>query len=450
MADFQKLRGVGAVALGALQGSDDQNFFQLGGEFFDRELLAGEDLVDRVCGLADRLGERVEINFGTGAKDHSSLDTVLKFPDIARPVVSEKSAQRCLGDARDGGAEALVLDFNEVFDQQGDVFGAFTKGREVDGDDMEPIEEILTEGPFTNPGLEIVVGGGDDSDIDGMSGGGAEGADLTILENAEQFYLQFQGKIGDFVEEESPAVGDGKEAGSVGSGVGEGPTDMAKELALQKRGRDGSAVDGHEGTGTPGGKFVEGSGGELFSGPTFAGEEDRGFEGGDFFEHREDGFHRGTLADDSLKGLVALDLRAEGGIFALQSQTFQSFDHRQEDLIFLKGLIDVVVSSALEGFDGEVTASESAHDDDRGVELSLLEFFEKFESTDSWHPDIGEDEIIRSAEEFFEPLFAIGDGAHLPALGAKEQGEHMADALFVVDDQNLGFIHRKYQSGEKG
>ena len=49
----------------------------------------------------------------------------------------------------------------EVISEQVDVFGALSQWREVDGDDGDPIEEVLAELSAGDLRLEIFVGGGD-------------------------------------------------------------------------------------------------------------------------------------------------------------------------------------------------------------------------------------------------------------------------------------------------
>jgi hypothetical protein len=56
--------------------------------------------------------------------------------------------------------------FEEAVDEQRDVFAAAAQRRQVDGDDVEAIEEVVAELALANGLAQIDVGGGDDADVD--------------------------------------------------------------------------------------------------------------------------------------------------------------------------------------------------------------------------------------------------------------------------------------------
>jgi len=71
----------------------------------------------------------------------------------------------------------------------------------------------------------------------------ADAADFPLMQNAEQLELQQRADVADFVEEQRPAVGGLKQAHLVAHGAGEGPFDMAEELAFQECFGDRRAVE---------------------------------------------------------------------------------------------------------------------------------------------------------------------------------------------------------------
>ena len=53
----------------------------------------------------------------------------------------------------------LAVNFKKMLDQQRDVFCAIPQWRQMNGDDMDPVEEIFPHPSFADRHLEIPVGG---------------------------------------------------------------------------------------------------------------------------------------------------------------------------------------------------------------------------------------------------------------------------------------------------
>src|SRR5258705_7202344 len=81
--------------------------------------------------------ERVRITH-----DHRALDDVLQLADVPWPVVRLKQLRRLLGEAADPLADARSVAMGEVFDEQGDIRPTFAQGGHVQGEHVEPIEEV--------------------------------------------------------------------------------------------------------------------------------------------------------------------------------------------------------------------------------------------------------------------------------------------------------------------
>ena len=101
---------------------------------------------------------------------------------------AERVAQERLGDRRD-------------------VVAPGPERRHGDGEDVEPVVEILAERPPRDLALEIPVRRGDDADVDGGRVVAAEPQHLTLLEDAQEAGLQRDGDVPDLVEEDRPGVG---------------------------------------------------------------------------------------------------------------------------------------------------------------------------------------------------------------------------------------------------
>jgi hypothetical protein len=99
----------------------------------------------------------------------------------------------------------------EKAEQGADVLLTLSKGRHVDPDSVESIEEVAPEGASRDEFLETRIRRCHDSNIDFAHIIAAYGANLTGLKDAEQGCLNLERKISDFVEEERALVGGGKE-----------------------------------------------------------------------------------------------------------------------------------------------------------------------------------------------------------------------------------------------
>src|SRR5207245_10717342 len=86
---------------------------------------------------------------------------------MSMPVVLLLQLQRLLSDVPNAhpGLRGVTLD--QVFRQDRNVVQALAQGRDPDGKDVQPIEEVLTKPTTLDSGLEIAVGGGDDRHIEG-------------------------------------------------------------------------------------------------------------------------------------------------------------------------------------------------------------------------------------------------------------------------------------------
>ncbi|TSE28203.1 hypothetical protein Tther_02252 [Tepidimonas thermarum] len=157
----------------------------------------------------------------------------------------------------------------------GQVLRVVAQRRGVDGDDVEPVVQVVAELPGLHQARQVFVGGADDAHVHRLLGGGADGAHGALLQGAQQFDLHGQRQVGHFVQKQCAASRSLKQSGLVGAGAGKGAAAVAKQFALQQVGRDGTAVDGDEGAAGAVAAGVQGAGDELFAGAGFPGDQHR-------------------------------------------------------------------------------------------------------------------------------------------------------------------------------
>src|SRR5690606_8429802 len=103
----------------------------------------------------------------------------------------------------------LVIVVELVQEMQGDdahVPFALAQGRKVDGNDIQPVEKVQAETAFVDGRLQIDVGGRDDAEIHLYGFVAAHSFDSPLLDDPQQFRLEFDGQITDLVQEQGSAI----------------------------------------------------------------------------------------------------------------------------------------------------------------------------------------------------------------------------------------------------
>src|SRR5580692_3685432 len=100
-------------------------------------------------------------------------------------------------------ADSATEYFDEMRDQLWYVLAAFPQGRNPDGINIQPIVKITPEFIARDHLGQISMASGDQSHADAMRTAAAEAFELLLLQNTQEFWLQGQRQVPDFVQEES-------------------------------------------------------------------------------------------------------------------------------------------------------------------------------------------------------------------------------------------------------
>ncbi len=230
-----------------------------------------------------------------GRHHHRALHDVLQLAHVPRPVVTDQAIERVGRDA--ALAELAGVLGQEVLDQQRNVAPPLAQRRQVQGDDVEPIVEVLAELPLAHQGLEVAVGGGQHADVDANRLVAAEPLDRPLLQRAQQLGLQLQRHVADLVEVERAAVGQLELAEASLLGVGEGATLVAEHLGFQERAGNGRAGDGDERPARPPAVVMDGAGHQLLAGARLAAQQHGHVAAGDAADRLVDVLHARMAAD---------------------------------------------------------------------------------------------------------------------------------------------------------
>ena len=217
--------------------------------------------------------------------------------------------------------------------------------------------------------------------------------------------------------------------------VGEGPPAVPEELGLEEILGDRAAVDGDEGQRRAAGASVDGARDELLAGAALSRDEDRRLEVGDLRDRPEDVEHLLALREDGLELVLLVDLLSQGAVLAPQRLALFCLSQREDDLVRLERLADVVVGPRLHRLDGEVHVAVRAHDDDRRRMLLRLERRQHVETSHARHAHVRQDDVgVERVDERQRRLAAVGN-LDLEAMLLEEGAQDEANVLLVIDDQ---------------
>src|SRR3546814_56061 len=172
-----------------------------------------------------------------------ALQQVLQLAHVARPAVAAE-------DLRHGGFPALHLAAvaavelaDEVRGQHQAVVAALAQRRDVDGDHLQPVIEVVAKAPLLHIAIENAVGGADEAHVDLHVADPADRAEALVVQQGQQLGLNHVVELAQFVEENGAAVGRLDEAGLARRGAGEGALLVAEQLRLHEVFGNRRAVD---------------------------------------------------------------------------------------------------------------------------------------------------------------------------------------------------------------
>jgi len=240
-----------------------------------------------------------QIDDGVLNRDSQTLHQIFQLADVARPVVPLQKGQQ-------PGTEGEVLLIlpaeagQELVGQGEDILPPLAQRRNVNADDIEPVEEVRAEEAPLDGLLQIPVGGHQQAEVqlDALVAG--EALNGFLLNELEELGLDVGGELADFVQEEGAVVGQLDLADLAGAGgPGEGALLIAEELRLDEVFVEHGAVDLDEGPLGPAAHGVNGLGHGAFPHAGLSGDEDIGLGVGGVLHQRPKALHGGAFEDQA-------------------------------------------------------------------------------------------------------------------------------------------------------
>ena len=153
--------------------------------------------VDSACAIGR--GQVLGTDCASLAEHDRALDHVLELAHVARPSYAIRRSSASRATLIRGLLFLRAVDLQEVIDQQRDVVAALRERRAGDGDHVQAIEEIFAEATGFDLGLEVAVGGGDQTKVRAVRAT-AERLVLAFLQDAQQLDLHRRRQLADLVE----------------------------------------------------------------------------------------------------------------------------------------------------------------------------------------------------------------------------------------------------------
>ena len=101
-------------------------------------------------------------------------------------------------------------------------------------ENVQAKEKIMTELPVRHAPRQVLMRGRQNTDLQGLCLGGADGQDFVKLQDAQELRLHRQRNVGHLVEKHGAAVGQGQQPRSRLCRASEGALCVAEQLALHK------------------------------------------------------------------------------------------------------------------------------------------------------------------------------------------------------------------------
>ena len=198
---------------------------------------------------------------------------------------------------------------NEVLHQQRYVLASVPQRREQNGDDVQPVKQILPEPPVADQLRQIGVGGRNNPDVDLDRAGVPQSLQLALLQDPQELGLQAAAHRSDLVKKERAQVGGFELPLACGDGASKGAARMPEELCFEERFRHRAAVQGDKPVPPARAVVMDGPGRQFLAGAGLTLHQDRARARRHCFEQCEELSHEGTAPDQSLEAITLLQLR---------------------------------------------------------------------------------------------------------------------------------------------
>src|SRR5678815_1593739 len=372
----------------------------------------------------------------TRAQDHGTLDNVAQLADIARPVIVLEHFHRRRFHGRHTLVVARVELGDERLDQQRQVFLPLAERRQLDGEDVQPVEEIFAQLAALHGLNRHHVGRGEHTDVNGLLVAAAKAAERPLLQHAQQLHLRRRRHLGDLVQEERAAVRQLEAPFAAIGGAGERPLLVAEDFALEQRFRNRGAIDRHERLVRARAQLMNHLRHELLAGARLAPDQYGGGGRRRLLDDLIDLPHAGAAADHAAEASLLAQLATQHLHLAQRVLALDDLVEQNLEALRLDRLGQVVVGALFDRLNRRLHTALRRQQDHRTLRIIALERLEELEATHARHDEVGDDDGGPERRHARQRIFAVGRGFGSESPGPHELRESDASAGLVLDDKD--------------
>ena len=411
------------------------------------------DLLQGEAGIADlhvlerrRLEAQVAARDGIAiAQQHRTLQYVAQLTDIAGPGVA---AQRLLGVLAQPHAPAGSI--GQAREQRpgerGDVFLTLTQRGHAQRNAADSEIQVAAECPLLHLAGKVLVGGGDQPDVDLPLAYRAQAAKALFLQYLEQLGLHTRIDIADFVEEDRAAIGDFEDTRLARGCPGEGALLMTEQLGFQEVRRQPRAIQIDEGLVGAWAVKMQPLRQQALAGAGLPQNENRTVAAHHLVDLLGQRANGRALAEQRVDPLALLAGHHDP-LLALQPPVVQQALEDGVQRGHLDRLGEKLLRALLDRLYGQVDRAVGRQNDHRHVRLEPSEIAQQVQRAAVMQPIVDDRDVRRRGlEQLPGALAAVGiDDAIASRL--QEAAHAEADAVLVVDDQYSGSCHSPSPQG---
>ena len=313
------------------------------------------------------------------------------------------------------------------------VFFVVAQRRHKKWNDIEPVEQIFAKVASGNLFVQIFVGRGNHSYVHAPGFFTADRSEALLIERAQHLGLRLQAHVTDFVEKQRSSMRLLEFAFFFRGGAGKRALTVAKHLAFDQIFRDGGAVDLDEGLVFAQALRVHRTRDQFFSRPRLAIDEHAPVGWGHESNLLSQRFHGHAVADNHVAGeQLLLQVR----YFAAQLPRGHGVADQDQQFVDRERLFQEVVGAKLGGADRCLNGGVPGDHDDFGRRFEFADLLEDFQTVGSGQPNVEQDHVVAIALQTVKAGLATFRGRGGKSLIGEHAFKRLADAGFIVDNQN--------------
>jgi hypothetical protein len=227
------------------------------------------------------------------------------------------------------------------------------------------------------------------------------------------------------------------------NGAGERTAHVAKQLSLEQRLWNRTAIERDETLRPPRTVVMNGPRNDLFACAGLTSDQDRAVRSRNGLQQVKELLHRTAASQNPCptwrigpaESVPVLELRSEVGVLGGQSTLLHRFLQHVHQLVELKRLGDEIRRAALDGINGVLHCAETSNDDRDDAGIPLPGRLDHPGPVDAGQPEVGDDDVKGELVEEFESTFAAVGFHDFESAFRQAFGHQPAECGLVVDKE---------------